>query len=160
EIPSMRRSVVDPILIGFDLNSSRARAVSGTSSSLVGSVPLEESGEELPLAVSLEGRRPDVGRAGVSLCRLSPHLVCQNFLALLGGPGEWSAGRHRYDAAQLVSLVWDRVQPVCAAARGMALCVPVYLKAPQATQLAQLAAKKKLTVLGSVTLPLAAALSA
>jgi hypothetical protein len=156
----MRRSHVDPVLVGLDLNSSRARVVSGTPSSLVGSVALEEAGDELPLAVSLDSRRPEVGRAGVSLCRLSPHLVCQNYLASLGGAAEWHVGRHRLDAAQLVALVWDRVQQACAGARGMTLCLPGYLKPGQVAQLAQLAAKKKLTVLGSVATPLVAVLAA
>jgi hypothetical protein len=156
----MRRSHANPVLVGLELNSSWALAVSGTSSSLARVIPLEESSDELPLAVSLEGRRAEVGRAAVSLCRLAPHLVCQNFLACLGGPGEWKAGRHRLDAAQLVGLVWDRLQPTCADAGGMTVCLPPYLKAAQVAQLAQLAAKKKIPVLGSVATPLVAMMAA
>src|SRR5690348_13419017 len=75
-------------LVGLDLNSSRARAVTTAPGQAPELLPI--AGEaELPLAVSLEGRSPEAGRAGLSLVRRAPHLACANFLPSLGGPRQW-----------------------------------------------------------------------
>lgn len=156
----MRRTDVEPLLIGLDVNSTRVRAVSGTSNALARALALDGTEGELPLAVSLEGRRPEVGRAGLALCRLAPHVVCQDYLAALGGPREWQVGRHRLDAARLFTLVWQKIQSVCEGAKGLTLSLPSYVTAAQAAQLTQLAAKAKLPVFGSLTTPLAVTLAA
>jgi hypothetical protein len=146
-------------LIGLDLNSSRARAVTTAPGQAPELLPI--AGEaELPLAVSLEGRSPEAGRAGLSLLRRAPHLACANFLPSLGGPRQWSAGRHRLDAAGALAAVLDRLRPACAAAQAVALAVPAYLKADQLEALAQLAEKARLRVCGWVAAPLAATLTA
>src|SRR5256886_15424367 len=62
---------------------SRARAVAGVRGVPPRVLPLDAPHADLPLAISLEGRRPEVGRAGLALCRQSPHLVCLDFLAAL-----------------------------------------------------------------------------
>lgn len=143
-------------LLGLDLNASRARAVCGAAG-VPRPIALDGAERELPLAISLERRRPEVGRAGAALCRRLPHFACLNFLPHLGTPREWCSRRHRLDAAAAMSLVLARLQPACAGVRGLALALPSYLERPQAGELASLAKKARLPLLGSVTTPLAAA---
>jgi hypothetical protein len=112
------------------------------------------------MILSLDGRRPQVGRAGASLCRLSPHLVCLDFLASLGESREWVVRRHRIDAARAVGLVFERLQPACAGGKGAVLSLPAYLTRAQAVLLGPLANKARLALLGSVSGPLAGALAA
>lgn len=156
----MPRTSLEPTLIGLDLNAARARAVAGPASAVARPLLLDGDAEELPLAISLEGRRPQAGRAGAALCRLLPHLVCVDTLASLGKPRVWSAGRHRLDAARCLALVFERLQPSFAGTKGFAAALPAYLTPAQAAQFTQLAGKAKLTLLGSVTTPLAVALAA
>jgi hypothetical protein len=146
-------------LVGLDLNSTRARAVVAAAGRPP--EPLTIDGEaELPLAVSLEGRAPEAGRAGLALIRRTPHLACANFLPFIGEGREWSAGRHRLDAAGALVLVLDRLRTACAAAQAVALAVPAYLKGEQLKALAVLAERTRLRVCGWVAEPLAVALTA
>src|SRR5262245_13135045 len=94
-------------LVGLDLNSTRARAVHGPASGPPGPLALEDDHAERPLALSLEGRTPEAGRAAAAVCRKLPHLACTDFLPHLGGPRTWSAGRHRLDAAGAFGVVCD-----------------------------------------------------
>jgi len=146
-------------LIGLDLNAGRARAVAAAPGQVPELVLL--AGEaELPLALSLEGRVPEVGRAGLALSRRAPHLACADFLPHLGGRYEWSAGRHRLDAAQALALVLERLRPACAGAQAITLAVPPYLKEDQVETLVKSAEKARLPVCGWVAAPLAATLTA
>ncbi len=145
---------------GLDLSAPRVRAVIGGVDKPPVALPLEETGEGLPLAVSLHGRRPEVGHAAVALCREYPHLACVDFLAHLGTERCWAAGRHRLDAAGLLGLVFERLLPALAEARAVALVLPAYLSASQATQAARLGRKARLPVAVSVAAPLAAGLAA
>jgi hypothetical protein len=121
-------------------------------------LPLDGSYDDLPVVLSLESRRPQVGRPGAALCRLSPHLACLDFLASLGEERQWSAGRHRLDAAQAVSLVLERLHAACVGCQGLVLALPAYLTRAQAALLTPLAEKARLPLLGSVRAPLATAL--
>jgi hypothetical protein len=146
-------------VIGLDLNAGRARAVVTAPGQVTELVPL--AGEaELPMAVSLEGRTPEVGRPGLALCRRAPHLACANFLPYVGERREWSAGRHRLDPAQAMALVFDRLRPACAAGQAVTLAVPAYLRADQVAALAELAGQARLPVCGCVAAPLAVTLTA
>jgi hypothetical protein len=147
-------------LVGLDLNATRARAVTAPAGAAPRPLPLDGVQADLPLALSLEGKHPEVGRAGVGLCRRLPHLACLDFLTFLGEPREWTAGRHRLDAAKALGLVLERLQPACATARGLVLALPAYLTRTQVALLMPLAEKARLPVLGSVVAPLAAALAA
>src|SRR5947209_5631140 len=88
----------EPRLVGLDLNATRARAVHGPAQALPRLLPLATTADDLPMVLSLQGRQAEVGRAGAALCRLLPHLTCLDFLAHVGAPREWVAGRHRLDA--------------------------------------------------------------
>ncbi|HZT80771.1 MAG TPA: FHA domain-containing protein [Gemmataceae bacterium] len=147
-------------LVGVDLDGSRARAVSGPAGGLPQPLPLDGPGEELPLAVSLEGRHPAAGRAGLALCRKLPHLACLDFLAHLGTGREWSGGRHRLDAGRALAVLFDHLPPAVAAARGVAFAVPAYLDPAQTSLLLAVAAKSRLPARGAVAIPVALALAA
>src|SRR5262245_43384455 len=132
-------------LVGLDLNATRARAVAGQADALPQPLLLEAEHGDLPLALSLEGRHPQVGRAGMGLCRRLPHLACVDFLAALGEPRTWTAGRHRLDAARALTLVLERLQPACAQAKGVVLALPPYLTRAQVGLLLPLATKARLS---------------
>jgi hypothetical protein len=155
-----KRAEVAPVLAGIDVNTTRVRAVQGPAQTAPRALPLEEARDELPMVLSLEGRHPEVGRAGAALCRLSPHLACLDFLAHVGEPREWVAGRHRIDPLKAVGLVLERLQPSCADIRGLVLVLPAYLARSQVNLLLPLVNKARLPLLGSVRAPLALALAA
>jgi hypothetical protein len=147
-------------LVGLELNATCARAVIGEGQLLPRALPLDGSREPLPMMLSLQGRQPEVGRAGAALCRQSPHLVCSDFLVCLGEARRWAAGRHHLDAARAASLVFERIYPPCGAAKGIVLVVPAYVTRPQVTLLGSLAEKARLQLLGSMAAPLASAWTA
>src|SRR5262245_60017522 len=96
-------------LIAADVNTSRIRVLQGTSPR-EGRLVLREGHEaDLPLALSLEGRTPAVGRAGLALCRRSPHLTCSGFLPHLGENREWAGPRSRVDATQALVAAFEHV---------------------------------------------------
>src|SRR5262249_39598033 len=148
------------MLVGLDLNASRLRAVQGTSQEEPRTVAFEGQSAELPLALSLEGRSPVVGRAGLALHRRSPHLACVEFLPHLGTAKVWQVGKHQLDAEQALGHVLEAVQAQCSRTRGAAVALPSYLDIEQRGTLTRLAEQQGLRLLGSVEVPLAAALAA
>src|SRR5579871_6032 len=151
-------------LIGLDLNATRARAIGGENQGSVPraplGLPLDGNERELPLAISLEERRPQVGRPGASLCRRWPHLTCLDFLPHLGDDRTWDAGRHRLDAAGAMSLVCEHLQRKLSRADGVTVALPSYFSPAQAALLANLAGRARWQLLGSVPAPVAVALAA
>jgi molecular chaperone DnaK (HSP70) len=148
-------------LFGLDLNASRVRAVSGPLGGFPHTVLLDPPRPHLPLALSLQGRWPEVGAAGLLLCRQSPHLACVNFLPHLGDRGtQWIAGRHQLDASRALALVLQNLRAPCAAATGALLAIPAYLTLDQISELMALTRSAGLPVLGTIATPLAAALAA
>ena len=157
-VPAKKVEAV-PNLVGLDLNATCARAVLGPARVLPRAVPMDGDRDELAMVLSLQGRHAEIGRAGASVRRLLPHLVCQDFLSHLGEQHEWKAGRHRIDAARAVSLAFERVHRVCAEGEGMAVSVPSYLSRAQVMMLCPLAERAGISWLASVPAPLAAALA-
>ncbi len=143
-------------LIGLDLNSSRARAVAFRAQR-ARTVLLDDPHAELPLSISLEQRSAEVGHAGLNICRRSPHLVCDNFLPLLGQPQEWRANRHRLDARAALGLTLDKLRNALGEMEFGAVALPVYLSISQVTRLLQQSEKAKLGLKGAVVMPLALA---
>jgi hypothetical protein len=154
-----KRPELAAILAGFDLNATRARAVHGPIQLEPRILPLDEDRDELPMVLSLENRRPQVGRAGAALCRQSPHLTCCDFLAALGEKREWVAGRYRLNASKAMAAVFERLQASCTDTKGLVVALPGYLTRTQVTLLTPLAQKARWPLLGSVQTPLACALA-
>jgi hypothetical protein len=138
---------------GLDLNAGRARAVAGPAGEYALPVPLEPPHAELPLALSLEGGRPQVGTAGLRLCRRAPHLARTHFL-----PAQEPPGRPESDTP--LSLVLRRLAVVCKRFGGGVLAIPAYLDTVQVSRLFDLAERAGLRLLGCVGAPLALALAA
>jgi hypothetical protein len=151
-----RKPDAQPLLVGLDLNGTRARAMQGTNPTPQ-ALPLDGAYLDLPMILSLQGRKPQVGRAGSALCRQSPHLTCSNFLPYLGETRTWSIGRHRLDAGRALQHVFERLLTSCQTVRGVVAALPAYISPAQAALLAPLADKARFPLLGSVRTPLAAA---
>jgi Hsp70 protein len=143
-------------LVGVDLNASRARAAAGRADRRR-AVPLDEPHVDLPLAVSLERRAPEIGRPGLNLIRRLPHLVCANYLPLLGQSQEWAAGRHRLDSSAALLLAAEKIRAACAAYEGLAFALPPYLTLTQVTKAVQVIQKTKLKLIGTAQSALAMA---
>jgi len=131
-------------LIGLELNGTRARAVIGPGEVPPRSLALDGKGGDLPMALSLENRRPEVGRAGLALCRRLPHLTCTDFLAELGERRQWGEGRKRIDADKALALVFDHLRPACKGVKGLVATLPAYLNRAQADLVSKSAEKAKL----------------
>ncbi|HEV8058559.1 MAG TPA: hypothetical protein VGP68_01725 [Gemmataceae bacterium] len=155
-----RKPDAQPLLAGLDLNGTRARGVQGTNAVVTRVLPLDGAYLDLPMILSLQGRKPQVGRPGSALCRQSPHLTCSNFLPYLGEQRTWSIGRHQLDAGRAMVHVFERLLPACQTSKGVVLALPAYLSPTQASFLAPLADKARFPLLGSVRAPLALAHSA
>jgi hypothetical protein len=146
-------------LIGLDLNAARARAMVAAPGHAPELLPI--AGEaELPMAVSLEGRSPEAGRAGLAVLRRAPHLACSDFLPFVGMPRAWSAARHRLDAAAALAVVLERLRPPCATAQAILLAVPPYLEDEQVEAVMAVIERARLRVCGWVAAPLATTLTA
>src|SRR5207244_5084494 len=120
-------------------------------------VPLNEPFDELPMAVSLENRTTEVGRAALALERKTPHLTAFDFLHDLNQPRRWEAGRHSYSATDLLVLVLAKARAALPRSENLTLTLPVYLTPPKITTVAETMQRCKLPVRGSVLLPLALA---
>jgi hypothetical protein len=147
-------------LLALDFNAGRVLAVGDGSSGIPQLLPLEHQSAELPLIVSLDGRRTQVGSAGLSFVRQAPHLAISSFLPFLGSPRTWTAGRHRFDAVQALGQVFEHLRPTIEPCRGVMLVVPTYLGEPQRQIVSKLADGMKWPLLGTVSASLAAVLAA
>jgi len=142
-------------LIGLDLNGTRVRSVVGPGEVPPRALALDGKNADLPMAISLENRRPEVGRAGLALCRRLPHLTCTDFLAELGERRQWGTGRKQIDSGKALTLVFDHIRPACRGAKGLVASLPTYLNRVQADLACKLSEKSKLPWLGSMSAPLA-----
>jgi hypothetical protein len=144
-------------LIALDIDASRVRAASGSPSGQAEPVLLEGDSLDLPTTISLEGRQPQVGTAGMRLLRRLPHLMCHDFLACLGTSRQWNAGRHRWQADDAVRQLLKHLKPVWGQAVGVGLSVPSYLEPQQVQAVAALAREAGVPLRGVTTaaLPLA-----
>jgi hypothetical protein len=121
---------------------------------------LHEGQEELPLAVSLAGRTPQVGSAALALARRAPHRACLGFLPAIGTGRQWAADRHRLSAGDALGLVFGCLASACRPYQGAVLVLPPYLTADQVDEVALAARQAGVALLGSLPTPLAAALFA
>ena len=131
-------------LIGLDLDASRARAVIGPRPHTVAPLVLDGDRADLPLALGLEGKQIQVGRAGLALARRRPHLACLDFLAHLGSGRIWSADRHRLDADRALGLVFGVLAGKLARNSALVMSLPAYLSDDQIVELRCLASAARL----------------
>jgi hypothetical protein len=143
------------LLVGLDLDATRALAVAGPEGPPPASLPLDGPHAELPLAVCLEGRQPQVGPAALTLCRRLPDFACLDFLPHLGGQRLWQTGRHRLDAARALGLNLEALGRTVGRAGGVAAAPPAYLTEEQLALLAHLAGKARWRLLAWLPRPLA-----
>ena len=146
-------------LIAADVNATRIRVLQGMSPREGRAILLEGHEADLPLSLNLEGRSPVVGRAGLTLCRRSPHLSCTGFLPHLGENREWT-GRCRVDATLALSAAFDHVGARAGKHNAAAIAVPGYLLDDQRDLLQRTAEKSRLKVFGTIDTALASALTA
>jgi molecular chaperone DnaK (HSP70) len=144
-------------LLGIDVNSTRIRAVLGPAGQLPHGLAFEGGDRDLPMALSLENRTVEVGRAGQAVCRRLPHASCSEFLPRLGTEHRWTAGRHRLSASEALAAVLAKVRPACASAAATVLAVPAYLAREQVEVLITVVARARWPLVGTVSAPLAAA---
>jgi hypothetical protein len=151
-------------LHGLDLNATRAQAVRGPLGDYPLPVLLDPPRADLPLVISLEGRTPVFGSAGLRLCRKQPHLAWENVLPRLGEPPlpgrQWLDGRRSLDADKALALLCQHLLRVAGESTGVTWAVPAYLSDAQVARLLTLADQVGMPVLGSITAPLASALAA
>jgi hypothetical protein len=155
-----RKPDAQSLLVGLDLNGTRARAIQGVNPAGSQVMSLDGAYLDLPMVLSLQGRKPQVGRVGSALLRQSPHLTCSNFLPYLGETRSWSIGRHRMDAGRAMQLVFERLLATCQTVHGVVAALPAYITPTQAALLTPLADKARYPLIGTVRTPLAAAHSA
>src|SRR5829696_2706955 len=142
--------------LGVDLNAGRARAAqarAGRNRLFL----LDDPRPDLLLAISLEKRTPEVGRAALAACRKLPHTICAGYLPFLGQTTEWRAGRQSLTADGAVALALDRLRSACPGHDGFSLALPTYLSLSQVGRLLGLAEKARVKVRGTSTVPLALA---
>lgn len=144
-------------LVGLDLTASRARAVAAIAGR-ARTITLDEPAEELALLIALERRHPEVGRAGAAICRKLPHLVCSNFLPLLGQPREWRGTRATLTPETALIAAFEKLRPALVAESDtLGLVLPAYLTPAQVKLATAAAGKARLTIRGTVAAPMALA---
>src|SRR5262249_46438613 len=78
----------------------------------------------------------------------------------LGDAQEWGVGRQRLDATRALAVVFDALQRRFGKTDGIAVALPAYLSEAQTSLLAKVADKARWHLLGSLPIPLAAAIAA
>ena len=142
--------------LGADLNAGRVRATYGKASRNKLFL-LDDPHTDLPLAINLDKRTPDVGRPALAMSRKLPHAMCVNYLPQLGQQFEWKHARQTHTADSLVSLALERLGKATVHNSGLSLALPSYLSVAQVTRLMMLAEKIKLRIRGTASTPLALA---
>ncbi len=147
-------------LVALDVNATRIRVLQGLSPREGRPIPLEGGDPDLPLALNLDGRTPQPGQVGLSVCRRTPHLACVDFLPHLGDRREWVGPRCRIDAARALGLVFDRVAARIGKHDAAAIALPGYLLSEQRALVRKAAEQSRMKFYGTADTALAAALTA
>jgi hypothetical protein len=135
--------------VGVDITSSRARAVSVTAGKSR-TLALDDQTEELPMFLALDKRTPEVGRAGYSLCRKTPHTVCSNFLPALTQGREWRCNRTVLTPETALEITFNKISgSVAAESEAAVLALPTYLSPAQVTRTVSLALRAKFPLKGT-----------
>jgi hypothetical protein len=146
-------------LVGLDLNSSRVRGVGSNGRQPPQPLALEREAIEFPLALSLESRTPTPGQAALKLLRSRPHRTCIDFLPHLGTARVWTAARGRLTAEDALKLCLSSLGRSLNRVVGMGFCLPPYLDPVQVQLLYHICHSHKISLYGSISVPLAAVLA-
>jgi hypothetical protein len=142
-------------LVGVDLSATRVRAVA-VGNGQIRPLLLDDPNEDLPLVVTLDRRTPDLGHAGLAICRKTPHSVCGNFLSLLGTPNEWRGEWHSFTPESALTLCLEKARrPITAETDAVGVVLPVYLSVQQVRTVLERTVAARLPVRGSAASPLA-----
>ena len=142
-------------VVGLDLTSSRARAVS-VGAGRPRTLALDGADEDLRLFANLDRRTPEIGRVGYALARRLPHAVGTNFLPALGLNRSWPTARGSLSAEAAIGLTFAALHPaVTHDSDALGLALPSYLTAAQVKRAAEAATGAKLPLRGTVSAPLA-----
>lgn len=154
-----RKHATDPgtAVAGLDINATRARGAVTSAGTPPRPLLLADPEEELPLAISLEGRAPQVGPAALAFRRAAPHQLCAGFLPMLGQPKVWSAGRHKLDASTALAHVASALKNTLTEVGGIEVCLPAYLSSSQTKLVRSALESARMPLLGTISLPLALA---
>jgi hypothetical protein len=135
--------------VGLDLTATRLRAVA-VSDWKTRALYLDPPAENLALIVALDRRNLEVGRAGASICRKTPHAVCSNFLPLLAQTREWRFGRHVATPEIALELSLSKARSaILAESEASVLALPSYLTPAQIGRIVTATAKVKLPLKGT-----------
>jgi hypothetical protein len=111
---------------------------------------LDDPAEELPLFLALDRRNPEVGRAGYTLCRKTPHVVCSNFLPALTQTREWRCNRTALTPETALEITFNKIcGPVAAESEAAVIALPSYLSPAQITRTVALALRARLPLKGT-----------
>jgi hypothetical protein len=120
-----------------------------------GLLTLDDATSDLPLAISLAGRKLQAGRAAKAMARSEPHRIATGFLPFLGEDRHWQFGRHEIDARDALQFILTGLRGKLP---GKALfhLVPSYWTGEQAALLGELTRTLGLRMVGIVRRSLAA----
>jgi hypothetical protein len=140
---------------GIDVTASRMLGVSIGSGKVRG-IPLDGERDELPLFIVLLEQPPEIGRAGYSLCRKLPHVVCSNFLPALGQLKDKRSLRLGMTPDAALELAFQKIhEPVLTESELVVLSLPAYLAPIQVARVTTSAARAKFPLKGTAVGPLA-----
>jgi hypothetical protein len=110
-------------------------------------VPLEPTGTDLPLVVSLAERRLQIGKGARALVRKAPHQAVDSFFSFLGSERRWQFGRHDLDARDLLLFVLTKLREKLPA-KSVFHVVPTYWTPEQSALLEDLTRSAGFRLLG------------
>lgn len=147
-------------LVALDMNATRVRVLHGLSPREGRPLSLVGTDADLPMALSVEGAQPQIGRAGASLCRRSPHLACTDFLARLGDQHHWSGPRCKIDSCGALTAILEHIVSRVPRHTAAVVALPGYLEPERRAHLEHVAELASLRLHGSLDAALAGALTA
>ncbi len=142
-------------LVGADLNATHLSALA-LADNRQRELVLDAPHTTLPLYITLDKRKPEVGHAGYGQCRISPHTTCSNFLHLLGMPREWRGDRFSLTPDEALGLILQQARGAIATETdAVGLAIPSYLSVPQVRRLLEQVQQARWPLRGAVSAPLA-----
>lgn len=147
----------DPVAL--DLSATRVLACSPRGDGFR-AVLLDDAGDDLPLAVSIESKPAVVGRHALTHVRKTAHLAVLGYLGQLGDAAEWRNGRVQVTPESALALAIERVHARTGFAPAVGLALPAYLKPTQVQAIAGAMNRGKVPLCGTIAAPLAIGASA